>query len=203
MRIGIDFDNTIVSYDALFFKVAHEAGLVPPNIVQTKVAVRDHLRKIGREDDWTEMQGTVYGGRMAEAIAYPGAFDFMRAAQVQGHELFIVSHKTRYPFRGVQYDLHEAARTWVEASLRDEQGALIPSDRAYFELTKEEKLVRVGVLQCDFFIDDLPEILLASYFPSGVSPILFDPDDIHTDHTSLLRQTSWGSIARHLGVTRV
>lgn len=200
MRIGIDFDNTIVSYDALFFKVAHEAGLVPLNIVQTKVAVRDHLRKIGREDDWTEMQGTVYGGRMAEAVAYPGAFDFMRAAQTQGHELFIISHKTRYPFRGVQYDLHNAARIWVEASLRDEQGALIPSDQAFFELTKEEKLARVGALKCDYFIDDLPEILLAPYFPPDVNPILFDPDDIHAGQVTLLRQTSWTGIAHHLGV---
>ena len=29
MRIGIDFDNTIVSYDTLFHKVAVEQGAVP------------------------------------------------------------------------------------------------------------------------------------------------------------------------------
>jgi hypothetical protein len=203
MRIGIDFDNTIVSYDALFSKVAREAGLVSETLPATKLAVRDHLRAIGREDDWTEMQGTVYGGRMAEAIAYPGAFAFMRAAREQGHELFIVSHKTRYPFRGAQHDLHLAARTWVEASMRDALGELIASDHAFFELTKEEKLARVGELKCDFFIDDLPEILLASYFPSGVKPILFDPDDIHVDQSTLLRLSSWADIARHLGVARV
>ena len=28
MRIGIDFDNTIVSYDALFHKVAREQGVI-------------------------------------------------------------------------------------------------------------------------------------------------------------------------------
>ncbi|MGV8996290.1 MAG: hypothetical protein ACOH12_05040 [Parvibaculaceae bacterium] len=203
MRIGIDFDNTIVSYDALFSKVAREAGLVPDTLPATKLAVRDHLRTIGREDDWTEMQGTVYGSRMAEAIAYPGAFAFMRAARDEGHDLFIVSHKTRYPFRGVQYDLHIAARTWVEASMRDAQGELIAPTHAFFELTKEEKLGRVGALECDCFIDDLPEILLAAYFPSGVAPILFDPDDIHTDQSSLLRLSSWADIARHLGVARV
>ena len=54
MRIGIDFDNTIVSYDALFHKVAREAGLVPESVAATKVAVRDYLREIGREDDWTK-----------------------------------------------------------------------------------------------------------------------------------------------------
>lgn len=203
MRIGIDFDNTIVSYDALFSKVAREAGLVPEALPATKLAVRDHLRAIGREDDWTEMQGTVYGGRMAEAVAYPGVFAFIRAAREAGHDLFIVSHKTRYPFRGVQHDLHLAARTWVDASMRDTLGELIAPEHAFFELTKEEKLARVGELKCDVFIDDLPEILLASYFPVGVKPILFDPDDIHIDQSTLLRLRSWDDIARHIGVASV
>ena len=31
VRIGIDFDNTIVSYDVLFYKVALEQGVIPSN----------------------------------------------------------------------------------------------------------------------------------------------------------------------------
>ena len=69
MRIGIDFDNTIVSYDALFHKVAREQGVVPPNTPANKLAVRDYLRQIGKEDLWTEMQGYVYGERMDEVRA--------------------------------------------------------------------------------------------------------------------------------------
>jgi hypothetical protein len=48
MRIGIDFDNTIVSYDALFFKVAREQDAVPADTPVNKVAVRDYLRKIDK-----------------------------------------------------------------------------------------------------------------------------------------------------------
>jgi hypothetical protein len=35
------------------------------------------LRALGKEDVWTELQGYVYGARMAEAEAYPGVLDFM------------------------------------------------------------------------------------------------------------------------------
>mgnify|MGYP003339752174 CR=1 FL=1 len=50
MLIGIDFDNTIVSYDSLFYKVAAEQKAVPTTVARTKLAVRDHLRAIGKED---------------------------------------------------------------------------------------------------------------------------------------------------------
>jgi len=95
MRIGIDFDNTIVSYDALFHKVARERDLIPHDTPVNKVAVRDHLRQIGKEELWTEMQGYVYGARMDEALAYPGVIDFLSSATAAGHELAIVSHKTK------------------------------------------------------------------------------------------------------------
>jgi len=72
MRIGIDFDNTLVRYDALFHRVALEEGLIPAGLPVNKNAVRDHLRAQGIEARWTEMQGTVYGARMAEAEAFPG-----------------------------------------------------------------------------------------------------------------------------------
>ena len=57
MRIGIDFDNTIVCYDRLFHRVALEARLD-----SRRLAVNPRLRCAttcarGREDAWTEMQG--------------------------------------------------------------------------------------------------------------------------------------------------
>jgi hypothetical protein len=126
----------------------------------------------------------------------------MRAARRLGHELFIVSHKTRQPFRGEPYDLHQAARGWVEAAMRDAEGDLIPAENIFFEVTKEEKLGRVGALQCECFIDDLPEILRSPHFPAGVLPILFDPDGIHAGEEGLTRVGSWPEIAQHIGVDR-
>lgn len=197
MLIGIDFDNTIVSYDTLFHKVASEQGAVPGTTPRNKVAVRDHLRAIGKEDVWTEMQGYVYGARMEEAEAYPGVIEFFRWARASGVPLCIVSHKTLHPFIGPKYDLHQAARGWIETHLVDEQGPLIAPERVFFELTKEAKWSRIGATGCAWFIDDLPEILLADAFPDQVQRILFDPETHHPDSDGLTRLGDWSEIRRH------
>jgi hypothetical protein len=89
--------------------------------------------------------------------------------------LFIVSHKTRHPFRGPAYDLHDAARSWTRANLR----GLVADENVFFELTKAEKWARIGACRCDLFVDDLPEILLAEAFPKATQPLLFDPEGNH------------------------
>ena len=179
MRVGLDFDNTIVSYDALFHKVAREGGWIPADLPASKLLVRDRLREIGKEDVWTEMQGTVYGSRMGEAALFPGVLDFMRWARAVGVELAIVSHKTRNPFIGPKHDLHAASRGWIAQWLRDADGTLVDEGNVYFELTKEEKCARLGAIGCDCFVDDLPELLTSPVFPKHVEPLLFDPDGHH------------------------
>ena len=59
MHLGVDFDNTIVCYDALFHKVARERNLIPSDVPVNKSDVRNHLRRVGNEDAWTAMQGYV------------------------------------------------------------------------------------------------------------------------------------------------
>lgn len=200
MRIGLDFDNTIVSYDLLFHKIALEQGVIPEYIPMNKVAVRNYLRGLGRESIWTEMQGTVYGARMDEALIYLGVKDFLRKAQKEGHTVAIISHKTKYPFLGPQHDLHAAARAWVDRHLSDDNLPLIPSDQIFFELTKEAKLARIAAFKCDLFLDDLPEILQADSFPINTRAILFDPDSNHpldNVHGALIVR-SWSEFAELL-----
>lgn len=199
MQIGIDFDNTIVSYDILFHKVAVEQKIVPESTPVNKVAVRDYLRKIDKEDIWTEMQGYVYGARMDEASAYPGVLEFMHRAKQAGHTLAIVSHKTRHPFIGPQYDLHAAARRWIDHHLLWNGKSLVDKDCIFFEITKEEKLARATALSCELFIDDLPEILKADGFPQSARPLLFDPEG-HHQQAGLERCASWVEIGEQLGL---
>lgn len=181
MRIGFDFDNTIVSYDTLFHKIALEQGVIEATIPINKLAVRDYLRATEREHFWTEMQGYVYGARMREADAFPGVIAAMQALKNQGHTLAIMSHKTKVPFLGKQYDLHQAAREWIKAHLVAEGQPLIADEAIFFELTKEEKIARIAKFNCDVFIDDLPEILLAENFPKAIKRYLFDPERQHRD----------------------
>ncbi len=198
MRIGIDFDNTIVSYDALFHKVALERRCIPEGLPATKLCVRDHLRRTGREGAWTEMQGYVYGARMDEAIAYPGALEFFEWACGQGIDLAIVSHKTRHPYAGQAYDLHEAARGWVRKFLMRSGRPLIKDTDVHLELTADAKIARIAALGLDCFIDDLPEILLADGFPAHTSRLLFDCDGALPSDSRTPAFRSWEALRRHI-----
>ena len=98
MKIGLDFDNTIVNYDQVFYTVAIEWDAIPRETAANKLAVRDFLRKSGKEELWTLMQGYVYGTRMSEVKPYPGFLEFIRSASEAGHTLVIISHKTTILF---------------------------------------------------------------------------------------------------------
>lgn len=194
MRIGLDFDNTIVSYDRTFHAVAVEQGLVPASTAPTKLAVRGHLRAIDREDDWTLLQGHVYGVRMDQVESFPGALDFMQWARGAGHELYICSHKTQFPYMGPRHDLRAAARAWVQNHLNVTQPPVLPEDCVFFEETKADKAARIAAVGCELFVDDLPEILGASDFPAATRPVLFDPADAHAEETTFERVGSWSQL---------
>ncbi len=194
MRIGVDFDNTLVRYDDLFARVCRERGLIGDDIPAHKTAIRDHLRAVGREDDWTEVQGIVYGPRIVEAEAFEGALEFLREAAKAGREIFIISHKTRHPYRGEKHDLHEAALNWLRANgVFEAEGGVAPG-RALFHERKEEKIARIGEVGCDWFIDDLPEILGHELFPENVRRVLFDPGDAHANDERWFRVGNWREI---------
>ena len=200
MRIGIDFDNTIACYDGVFYAAALEKGLIPPDLGRDKNSVRDHLNGSGRKDDFTELQGHVYGARMALVSPYPGFAGFVARAHSIGHTLFIVSHKTKYPILGPQHDLHAAARDFLAACglIGDDEGQIAPGN-VFFELTKEAKVARAADLECAAFIDDLPEILAMDGFPPTMRKILFDPESQFANSaTSFDCRSSWADIASDL-----
>lgn len=197
MHIGLDFDNTIVSYDELFHKVALEGGWTIPTVSISKVGVRDYLRSIGQEFVWTEMQGHVYGARMDEAAVYPDVLECLRWARGKDIPVSIISHKTRYPILGKRYDLHEAARSWIDNHLVDAEGPLVAPERVYFEPTKQAKLQRIAESNCSIYVDDLPEILLDQGFPKSIAQILFDPDNHHRK-CPLLNAPNWKVVHSHM-----
>jgi hypothetical protein len=197
MRIGIDFDNTIACYDGVFHAAALERGLIPADLGRDKNSVRDHLNGAGRKDDFTELQGYVYGARMDLVSPYPGFAEFIAAARKAGHELFIVSHKTKHPILGPQHDMHAAARGFlIDRGLMGSGETQIAPDRVFFELTKDEKVARTKALSCEVFIDDLPEILTMSGFPVGMRKVLFDPENQFAGKAAEFdRRASWAEIA--------
>jgi len=199
MILGVDFDNTIVSYDQLFHRLAVERGLVPAALPAEKGIVRDYLRKQGREDDWTELQGYAYGSRIADAVPFPGVCGFFRRCHALGVPVCIISHKTRLPVRGPQVDLHQAARGWLAAQqFHDADGGGLPASRVFFEETKLAKLQRIVQQGCTHFMDDLPEFLREPGFPDGVERVLFDPWDRTIDDWPFQRVSGWEQLAQRL-----
>jgi hypothetical protein len=194
--IGVDFDNTIVCYDEVFGRVAVEQCLVPPHAATSKTAIREHLRSVGQEDRWTELQGTIYGPRMLDAVPFPGVVEFFVACRAAGIPVAIVSHRTRFPYLGERHDLHAAARDWLaRQGFHDPAGIGLPVDRVFFEKTKEAKLARIAHIGCTHFIDDLPELLGHPLFPADVRRILFDPHGQHDVVLGIDPVSSWAQLA--------
>jgi hypothetical protein len=172
MRVGLDFDNTIASYDALFVALARERGLIEQPL--PKRALRDSLQQRGSagEQAWTALQAVAYGPRMVDAVPSEGCDAFLAACRAAGVELVIVSHKTRRAAADPCVDLHAAARSWMAANRIHDS---VPIDRVFFEDTREAKVRRIAELGCDHFVDDLIEIFEHPLFPAQVDAILFDP----------------------------
>jgi hypothetical protein len=199
VHIGIDFDNTMVCYDRLFHRLAADRGLIEANVPAGKTTVRNHLRRHGRNDVWTELQAEAYGARLGEAVPFPGLIAFLEAARDLGFPVSIISHKTLYPARGPKYDLHRAARDWLERhEITTGPRPLVFWNRVRFETSRESKAVAVTELGCTHFIDDLPEFLREPFFPLHVKKLLFDPAQLYAKTEDLPRFVSWQALQIHL-----
>lgn len=195
IKVGIDFDNTIVCYDSIFESIARERKIQLTGKGSPKTELRDSLRKLPKgELEWTKIQGEVYGTRILEAKTYPGVQEFIAELNSKNIPFCIISHKTRFPVVGAAHDLHEWAIRWLEKNgLGAKDGV-----RYCFELTKESKLGRIASEACTHFIDDLPEFLNEETFPAGVQKIWFNPSNDSGADASWINVKSWDEIKNQL-----
>lgn len=195
MLVGIDFDNTIVCYDALIHRAATERGWLHEPVAATKAQVRDYLRRTEREPLWTELQGYVYGPGICDASPFPGVLEFLAQCHRRDIRCIIVSHKTRTPLAGPPHDLHAAAHRWLaHYGIYGDADSGITPERVFLELTKEAKLARIGAERCDVFIDDLPELLSEATFPADTRRILFAPAGDDGAVRDFATASSWSAI---------
>ena len=173
--VGIDFDNTLVTYDDLIYDAAVERGLIERATPRAKRAVRDHIRmRPDGEVEWQKLQALVYGPLMPRATAIAGAAEFVRACRARGWPVYVVSHKTEFAgYDETRTNLRDAARGWMRANrLFDPDGfGLSPAD-VYFESTREDKIARIRSLRCTHFIDDLEEVFCEPSFPNDTERLL-------------------------------
>jgi len=179
VRIALDLDNTIACYDEVFSSEARARGLVDDSVAADKTSVRDHLRARGRDDDWTELQGWAYGPGMSGAAPYAGLQRFLTMCVERQVEVYVVSHRSRKPYLGPPYDLHEAAMRWLES--RGIVGGHwgLDASRVHLETSAQAKADRVVALGCSQAVDDLPEFLEQLAIRGIPTCIHFDPSGRH------------------------
>ncbi len=196
MIIGVDFDNTIISYSKLFHSVAVELGYISLAHPSNKKSIRDTIWTIENgKTKWTELQAEVYGRRILEADLYPGVKEFFQ--NNQNVQLYIISHKTEFSAIGL-VNLREAALQFMtENNFFDTIGFALKEDQIFFCPTREDKISTLIDLGCTHFIDDLEEMFENENFPNRVKKYLFKPEG----ESSLLGVTvirSWKEMTRAL-----
>ena len=177
LRIGIDFDNTIITYDDVFLATARERGLVGRRFYRPQagdprcrpVAVR-MANCHGKN---CKVKFTVKASHRRSM--FEGVDAFLRRCRLNKVPVVIVSHKTEFGHHDPdRVNLRDAARDWMtEHGFFSASGFGIAPDAVYFEATRQDKLARIAQLGCTHFIDDLEEVLSDPAFPPGVERILF------------------------------
>jgi len=179
--IGLDFDNTLVSYDDAMHQTALEFNFIEENAtVQNKQGIRDYIRKLPEgEIKWQKLQAEVYGKRMSQARLMKGAEKFLKICKEHDIKTFIVSHKSKYAAQDKErINLQETALNWMRQNrFFDRTGFGLSEDHVYFEESRREKAFRIKKLGCTHFIDDLQEIFREEPFPQETVPILFSPSN--------------------------
>jgi hypothetical protein len=167
IKLGLDFDNTIVCYDAAIALLAEELFDLPPEVPRTKIGLREHLRSEGREPEWTAFQGELYGPGMRYAQPFEGAVETMVGLVAAGYELIIVSHRSRTPYSGKPHDLHAFGREWIANQLQNKGlfGTTGKKNSIHFLESQAEKIHMIAENKFYAFMDDLPEIFTAHTFP--------------------------------------
>ena len=170
MRLGLDFDGTVVVYDEVFHRHAVDRFAMPSSMAENKTEVRDWLRsQPDGEQRWIELQGLVYGLKMAEARPAPGLAEFLRAVHAARIPVCIISHKTEFSIAEPRVNLRAAALAWLEANgFFAAAGFGLRREDVFFESTRAAKLQRIAAQGCTVFVDDLEEVLAEPEFPKNV-----------------------------------
>ena len=199
MIIGVDFDNTIVSYDLLMRSIATAWGVPVGVAVGDKKQIRDTLRSLPEgELMWQRLQIAAYGTRMDEAAPAQGVKEFFLECKQRSIPVRIVSHKTVYPNLGEQkVDLRAAAMTWLlKHGFVADDGFGVARTDVYFESTRDAKIARIRQLGITHFIDDLEETFMDPAFPAQVRKVLFA--SAPPAASSIPAFATWEQIRNHL-----
>ena len=199
IKVGLDFDNTLIDYDELFYSIALEKGLIPVQIDKTKIAVRKYLKDNGKENIFTLLQGEVYGLHIKRASQSSGMMQSLKILKENSIELIIISHKTLHPYSGPKYDLHKAAMSWLKKNEFFDQNCLnFRRENVFFEITIENKIKRIEDSGLTYYIDDLTKVL--KMINSRINRIHFNPNSEDQRIDGIINMKNWQDLPEILDI---
>jgi hypothetical protein len=172
MRIGLDLDHTIISYNDSYKYILETLKIETECL--TKAEIKKFFEKPNRSGvSWLDFQQCLYTLGLKKALPQPGVLDILSKARHLEHELFIVSHKTNthFPLNDKLLNLREEAMRWLLITRIYPE--LVNKEDIYFVNDGTEKLTKIKDLSLDVFIDDLPEIIFSRDFPARTIGYLF------------------------------
>ena len=196
ISIGIDFDNTIVNHDAVFYKYARKKGLIHPGVSPTKLHVGLAIKKLPDGNrKWTELQGWVYAEHMQESVPMEGVTEFFAACTRRAIPIAIVSHRTKQPVIGPDSDLRESSLRWLDTKeFFDRYG--LSREKVYFTDTLDDKVELIGKLGFTHFIDDLTLVLKHGKFPKKVRKIYLNRHG-RVREKDILHAQNWTDVMKY------
>jgi len=197
-RIGIDLDNTIISYDKAFQLAANKFGLISENTSITKENLRNKIRsKENGEEKWQKLQGYVYGEGIGHACLFPGIYRFLWRCFQHNISVEIVSHKTKYGhFDLKKLSLRDAATNFLKDN-KLINGSIELISKVTYTDDRNKKINYIKHANFDYFIDDLIEIVGSKEIRRQKN-ILFSPNAPVSSLSNVHIERSWEGISQLL-----
>lgn len=198
VKIGIDLDNTIISYDKAFQVGALSKGLIDKSCKLHKKALRDLIRGLpDGEIEWQKLQGYVYGEGINEADLFPGVYRFLWRCKQRKIDVEIVSHKTKFGhFDKNKISLRDSATNFLKnQGLLDNKNPLIK--KVSYKSTRKEKIDYIKENNFELFIDDLEEIVFSEELKNQKG-ILFSHDNLSNTSSNVSISKSWEDISQKI-----
>ena len=150
MKVGFDFDNTILNYDKVFAYLSKvEFVMNLKNLI--KVKLEKIINKKG-EKEWMRLQGLMYGKFIFKAEINQGVQNLIYRLLLNNYKVYIVSHKTKYGHFDKLINLRLQALKWLTLNsvINNKQQAI---RKKYFVDSIIDKINKINELKLNYFIE--------------------------------------------------
>lgn len=169
INVGIDLDNTIISYNNSFLRLAKKYNLSKTRSLNKNIIKKNIIKKFGMSE-WTRCQGEIYGKEILINNSHKDVKKNLIFLKKK-FNIFLISHRSKYPYLGKKINLHERAIQWLNKKKFLGENEIFTKKKVFFETSLQKKIERINKLNCKIFIDDLSLVL--KKLPRSTSKIHF------------------------------